>query len=60
MAAPTMSSDITLTLHYRDVRRLLNALRRFPLGEYAPVEDQQYTWELVGILTDALGEERDF
>jgi hypothetical protein len=55
-----MSSDITLTLHYRDVRRLLNALRRFPVGEYAPVEEQQYTWELVGLLTDALGEERDF
>ena len=55
-----MSSDITLTLHYRDVRRLLNALRRFPVGEYADPDEQEYTWQLVQILSRVLGEEVDF
>jgi hypothetical protein len=59
VVAPKMS-DITITLHHRDVRRLLNALRRSPLGAASDPDEQEYTWQLVQILSRVLGEEVDF
>ena len=48
-------SDITVTFHHKDLRRILDALRRFHPGEFAPAEEVNYIVELMKRLEIALG-----
>lgn len=34
-------------MHYRDVYRMYEALRRLPLGEFTPVDEIDRVWDLV-------------
>lgn len=41
-----MDVDVGM-MHYRDVYRMYEALRRLPLGEFTPVDEIDRVWDLV-------------